>query len=190
MRLRLCMRRHPDGWLGGDRPNQYALEKIMLAVMLAVIMFGMGAGITASDLPLFAATEGVVVGIVSQFGLMPLIAFGLSVMLDLPPAAAIGLIMIGCLPGGTTSNMFCYFARGDVALSVTMTTCSTLLALLVMPITLAFYTEPFIAEIDAALPGEGLAIPYRDIVATLALVLVPVAGGLALRRWSVGWAKR
>ena len=51
-----------------------------------------------------------------------------------------------------------------------MTTCSTLLALLVMPIT-SFYTEPFIAEIDAALPGEGLAIPYRDIVATLAWCL-------------------
>ena len=60
------------------------LEKIMLAVMLAVIMFGMGAGITASDLrSCLRRPKGVVVGIVSQFGFMPLIAFGLSVMLDL-----------------------------------------------------------------------------------------------------------
>ena len=182
------------------------IEKILLALMLAVIMFGMGAGITEREIrQCLRQPKGVLVGLCSQFGLMPLIACGLSYVLQLPPAAAIGLIMIGCLPGGSTSNMFCYFARGDVALSVTMTTCSTICALFLMPLTLGVYTEPFIEAINAAVRteqvvpsgaashtaqgGMQLAIPYRDIVATLALVLIPVAGGLWLRRRSAGWAK-
>jgi BASS family bile acid:Na+ symporter len=121
---------------------------------------------------------------------MPLIALGLSLLLNLPPVAAIALILVGCLPGGTTSNLFCYFARGHVALSISMTTASTIMALVMTPLLLGLYTRPFTQEISAELGGDTtFVIPISDIILSLVLVLVPVCGGLILRRISRGWAK-
>jgi len=169
----------------------YPIDKVLLAVMILIIMFGMGASLTADD---FKGALGrprlILVGFLSQFGFMPLIALGLSLLLSLPPVAAIALILVGCLPGGTTSNLFCYFARGHVGRSISMTTASTIMALVMTPLLLGFYTRPFTQEISAELGGgTTFVIPTSDIVLSLVLVLVPVCGGLILRRVSRGWAK-
>jgi len=98
-------------------PSQllYPIDQALLAVMIFVIMFGMGSSLTLNDFKAIAKSpRGVLIGFVSQFGLMPLIAFGLSHVLGLAPAFAISLILIGTLPGGTTSNMFTYFSRGSM----------------------------------------------------------------------------
>jgi hypothetical protein len=122
----------------------YAHDQALLAIMIFVIMLGMGASLTVDDFRAVARKpKGVFIGFISQFGLMPFIAFGLATILNFPPAFAIALILIGCLPGGTTSNMFTYFARGSVALSISMTTASTILALFMMPILLKLYTSWF-----------------------------------------------
>lgn len=171
----------------------HPVDQALLALMIVVIMFGMGAGLTLADFRAVARRWRLVaIGFVSQFGLMPLLAFALAWGLRLEPAHAIALILIGTLPGGSTSNMFTYFARGAVALSISMTTASTLAALVMMPVLLHLYTPVFAAQlavhgVDGA--AHEFVIPIGNIVMSLVLVLVPVAGGMVLRRYSRGWAK-
>lgn len=172
----------------------YPIDQALLAVMIFVIMFGMGASLTINDFKaIVKSPKGVLIGFLSQFGLMPLIAFGLSISLGLDPAFAIALILIGSLPGGTTSNMFTYFSRGSVALSISMTTASTILALFMMPLLLQVYTGGFIDQISANLqagePGAEFVIPTTNIISSLVLVLVPVLMGMFLKKKSPDWAK-
>lgn len=172
----------------------YPIDQALLALMIFVIMLGMGASLTIADFrAVFRKPRGVLIGFISQFGLMPFIAFTLATVLNLHPAYAIALILIGCLPGGTTSNMFTYFSRGSVALSISMTTASTVLALVMMPLLLKFYTTGFTQEITATLQAAGsdaiFVIPTKNIITSLILVLIPVAMGMTLRRFSPDWAK-
>jgi bile acid transporter len=169
----------------------HAIDKALLAVMILVIMFGMGASLTVNDFKAVGRRPRLIlVGFLSQFGFMPLIALGLAYILRLEPALAIALILIGCLPGGSTSNMFAYFARGHVALSISMTTASTALALLMTPLLLNLYAAPFTRTVAEQMAEEGsFVIPTGDIIVSLFLVLVPVIGGMTLRRFSRGWAK-
>lgn len=172
----------------------YAHDQALLALMIFVIMLGMGASLTLDDFRAVARKpRGVLIGFISQFGLMPLIAFSLAIILNLHPAFAISLILIGCLPGGTTSNMFTYFARGSVALSISMTTASTILAIVMMPILLKLYTAGFTGQITADMQATGSAaefvIPVKNIISSLVLVLLPVVMGMILRRKSPDWAK-
>jgi len=169
----------------------YAIDKALLAVMILIIMFGMGASLTLADFKrVLKRPRLIVIGFISQFGFMPLIALLLSLVLNLPPAVAIALILLGCLPGGTTSNLFSYFARGQVALSISMTTASTVMALFMTPFLLQVYTSPFTLKIAEQLGSDAaFVMPTKDIVLSLVLVLVPVCGGMILRKFSPGWAK-
>lgn len=173
----------------------YAHDQILLALMIFIIMLGMGASLTIDDFRAVARRpRGVFIGFLSQFGIMPLIAFTLATVLNFHPAFAIALILVGCLPGGTTSNMFTYFSRGSVALSISMTTASTLMALIMMPVLLNIYTGGFTAQITASMQAAGggeseFVIPTGNILSSLILVLVPVALGMLLRRKSPDWAK-
>jgi bile acid transporter len=172
----------------------YAHDQALLALMIFVIMLGMGASLTIDDFRAVARKpRGVLIGFISQFGLMPFIAFSLATILGLHPAFAISLILIGSLPGGTTSNMFTYFARGSVALSISMTTASTILAIVMMPILLKLYTSGFTGQINAAMQATGssaeFVIPVKNIISSLVLVLVPVVLGMILRKKSPDWAK-
>ncbi len=177
-----------------DRQLLYASDQILLALMIFLIMLGMGASLKVNDFrTALRQPRGMLIGFFSQFGLMPLTAFVLAMALNFPPAFAIALILIGCLPGGTTSNMFTYFARGSVALSISMTTASTILALVMMPLLLDFYTTAFIREIGETTSAEGntgdFVIPKGNILSSLLLILLPVALGMLLRRKSPAWAK-
>jgi BASS family bile acid:Na+ symporter len=149
-------------------------EKALLAILLVILMMGMGATLTTAAFREIAKRpKGVLIGIASQFGWMPLIAFGTALALDLSNESALGLLIVGCCPGGVTSNMFTYYARADVALSVSMTAFSTVIAVVMMPLVLALYTQPF--------TSAELSIPYLSIVTSLALVLLPVAIGMFIR---------
>lgn len=170
------------------------LEQGLLAMMILIIMFGMGASLTAADFrAALQRPRGILIGFLSQFGFMPLLALGLAVLFELPPAQAIALILVGCLPGGATSNMFTYFARGSVALSISMTAASTFLALFLLPVLLELYAAGFALRLSEAMREQGsdagFVIPRVNIIVSLLLVLIPVAGGMILRRFSPGWAK-
>ena len=116
-------------------------ETKLLGFMMMIIMLGMGASLTWRDfLIAFRKPKGVIVGLVCQYGIMPALGFALAQVLGLPPAIAVGLILMGCMPGGTTSNIFTYFSKAVLALSIMMTSVSTLVALGMVPATLAFYS--------------------------------------------------
>ncbi|GFZ87593.1 bile acid:sodium symporter family protein [Nesterenkonia alkaliphila] len=138
---------------------------------LMVIMFGMGLTLTLPDFLLVIKRPlPILAGVAFQFGFMPLLAFGIAWALQLPPALAAGLILVGSVPGGTSSNVVTYLARGDVALSVTMTSISTLLSPLLTPL-LALW-----------LAGQYLPVPAGDMAWDIVrIVLIPVIGGLVLR---------
>jgi len=177
-----------------DTQLLHDIDQVLLGVMILVIMFGMGASLTVDDFRTVARKpRGVLIGFLSQFGLMPFVAWSLAVLLNLPPAFAIALVLIGCLPGGSTSNMFSYFARGSVALSIAMTTASTLMALIMMPLLLEFYAGGFTRQISESMMEAGsetdFVIPTGNIIVSLLLVLLPVAAGMILRAKSRGWAK-
>ena len=151
-------------------------ETKLLGVMMMVIMLGMGASLTFKDFAIALRKPlGIIIGMVCQYGLMPLLAFLLATALALPPAYAIGLILMGCMPGGTTSNIFAYFSKGTLSLSILMTMSSTLLAIVMVPLTLGFYSS--------GIEGNWL-IPRENVIQILFVLLVPTVIGIALRKWN------
>jgi solute carrier family 10 (sodium/bile acid cotransporter), member 2 len=152
------------------------LETKLLGVMMMVIMLGMGASLTFRDFMIaFKKPKGVMVGIVCQYGIMPFLGYALAVALGLPPALAVGLILMGCMPGGTTSNIFTYFSKGALALSIMMTSVSTLVAVAAVPALIAFYSRA------AGVTGE-FAIPAANVAQVLVVLLVPTVIGMILRK--------
>ncbi len=139
---------------------------------LAVVMLGMGMTLAPTDFARVVSRPGAVIaGFVAQFTIMPAAGWGIATLVDLPPPFAVGLILVACCPGGTASNVVAYIARADVALSVTMTTCSTLAAVLLTPL-LTSLLAGHLVEVDT------LAL-FLD---TLQVVVVPVTLGVALNR--------
>ena len=160
-------------------------EQALLVGLVFVIMFGLGAGLTPRDFKLaLRRPYGLIIGFVTQFGIMPLLAYVLvvTVLFQLPreyaAPVALGALLMGCVPAGTTSNIFTYFSKGNLALSVIMTTNSTLWAILMTPLVLAFYGSLLFTE------SSDLQIPIVNIVVTLATLLIPVVAGMILRRYS------
>jgi BASS family bile acid:Na+ symporter len=153
-------------------------ETALLGLMMIVIMFGMGASLTPRDfLIAFRKPQGILVGLVCQYGIMPALGFGLAMLLDFPPAIAMGLILMGCMPGGTTSNIFAYFSKGVLALSIMMTSVSTLVAVVAVPTLLSFYSG--LAGI-----GSEFRVPASNVIQVLATLLVPTVLGMVLRRYN------
>jgi BASS family bile acid:Na+ symporter len=149
-----------------------AFEQALLALMIFVIMLGMGASLTPRDFWLaLKRPYGLMIGVVSQYGFMPLIGFLLITILPLPSAIAVGVLIMACMPGGTTSNIFTYFSKGNLALSVLMTVTSTVTGVILIPVVLLVYATAL-----------DLEIPRENIIITLILLLVPVAIGMGLRK--------
>lgn len=157
-------------------------ETALLTTLVLVLMTGMGATLTLEAFKLVIKHPvGVIIGLCSQFGWMPLIAFGLAMLVGLPNELAISLLVIGSSPGGTTSNMFAYFSRADLALSLSMTAVSTVVAIVMMPLALFLYGSRFT---DAT-----IGLPYIEVIKTLGGILFPVAIGMAIRHKSMRVAK-
>jgi BASS family bile acid:Na+ symporter len=152
------------------------LETTLLGIMMMVIMLGMGSSMTYRDfLIAFRKPKGILVGLTSQYVVMPFLGYALAVLLGLPPAMAVGLILIACMPGGTTSNIFAYFSKGVLALSIMMTTVSTLVAVVTVPLLLSFYSGL------AGVTGDYI-IPAGNVAQVLVVLLVPTVIGMGLRK--------
>lgn len=142
------------------------------AAILGLIMLTMGMTLTARDFKALAARpQEIFIGSVAQFTLMPLIAFYVALLLDLPRGVMVGLILVGCCPGGVSSNLMSFLCRGDVAFSVGMTTASTLLAPLMTPLLMLGLAGEMV-DIDAA-------AMFRSV---LLVTLLPVGAGFLLNR--------
>lgn len=147
---------------------------------LMLIMFGMGLTLTLPDFALVVRQPlPVLLGVVAQYVIMPLVGLGVSLLLQLPPALAAGVILVGCAPGGTASNVVTYLAKGNVALSVTMTSVSTLLAPVFTPLLTLWLAGQYM-PVDAG----AMALSIVQIV------LIPVVLGLAARMLIPGLVDR
>ncbi|MBP5377878.1 MAG: bile acid:sodium symporter family protein [Bacteroidaceae bacterium] len=141
--------------------------------MLGLIMFGMGLTLSPKDFHIvLSRPKDIIIGCLAQFTVMPLLAIGLSLLFSLPKELALGVILVGCCPGGTASNVITYLAKGDLALSVGMTATSTLLAPLLTPL-LVWLLAGTMVNVDTA--GMLLSIVY--------VVISPIIVGLLCQRF-------
>ncbi len=154
------------------RPELLAL----IAALTLVTMIGLGASLTLDDFRRAARAPGrLALGLGLQFGLMPAVAFGATQLFALPDDAALGLLIIGCVPGGTASNLLAFLAGADLALSVSMTAISTTLSLVMTPLLLWGYGQALGADAGGALAPAETAMALLGATA-------PVAIGVALRQ--------
>jgi BASS family bile acid:Na+ symporter len=153
---------------------QYFVElKSAIVPLLGVVMFGMGMTLTAENFRAVSRRPvAVVTGLCLQYGLMPLLGWAIGHFLGLPVQIIAGLILLGSCPGGTASNVICYLARGDVALSITLTAASTLMAILATPFLTLMYA------------GQMVPVPVvAMLVSILKIVVLPVFGGVLINHY-------
>jgi BASS family bile acid:Na+ symporter len=150
-----------------------AIDLWVINPMLGLIMFGMGMTLSPQDFRIvFSRPKDVIIGCTAQFTVMPLLAWVLSWLFDLPPELALGVILVGCCPGGTASNVITYLAKGDLALSVGMTATSTVLAPLMTPLLTWLMAGKFV-DVDTV--AMLMSIVY--------VVIGPVAAGFLIQRY-------
>ena len=161
------------GAAGAVFPASLSWIAPQVPLLLGIVMFGMGMTIELKDFRhLVCHPWDVGIGVLAQFTIMPLVADLLTHALSLPPALAVGVILVGTCPGGTASNVITYLAKGDVALSVTMTMATTLLAPFVTPF------------LTLLLAGEEIAVNAPAMMLSIAeMVLLPVLLGAALNHF-------
>ncbi|XP_053560884.1 ileal sodium/bile acid cotransporter-like [Bombina bombina] len=144
----------------------------VITILLALVMFSMGCTVEFKKFwGHIKRPWGIIVGFLCQFGIMPLAGFILSLCFNILPIQAVVVLIMGCCPGGTSSNILAYWADGDMDLSLTMTTCSTLLALGMMPLCLFVYTKKWV-------DSNSIVIPYDSIGISLVTLVVPVGLGM------------
>lgn len=151
-----------------------ALQQIRPTVinyLLGVVMFGMGLTLNLMDFKIvFSRPKDIITGCIAQFTIMPLLAWGLASAFQLDEALALGVVLVGCCPGGTASNVITYLAKGDLALSVGMTGVSTLLAPLLTPL------------LTWALAGKSVNVDVAGmLLSILWVVILPIIVGLIVK---------
>jgi BASS family bile acid:Na+ symporter len=149
-------------------PQLFVPLKAAIAPLLGLVMFGMGMTLAGRHfMTVLQRPVPVLIGVALQFLLMPLAGWLCAVMLDLPPQLLVGIVLVGTSPGGTASNVICYLANGDVALSITLTIVSTLLAVVATPLLTLFYA------------GRVVPVPVSDmLLSVLQVIVVPVVLGV------------
>ncbi|MCG5226218.1 bile acid:sodium symporter family protein [Acinetobacter pittii] len=155
------------------QPEFFVWLKAYIPWILGIIMLGMGMTMTVDDFKgVLQSPKAVLIGVVAQFVVMPGLAYVLCKLFNLPPEIAVGVILVGCCPGGTASNVITYMAKGNVALSVACTSVSTLLAPILTPAIFYLLASQWL-KIDAA----------SMFISILQVVLLPIVVGLILRTW-------
>ncbi|WP_024592417.1 MULTISPECIES: bile acid:sodium symporter family protein [unclassified Pseudoalteromonas] len=163
--------------------NASILTEVILPLALALIMFGMGLGLTTNDFTrLFKSPLAIVMGLIGQLVAMPLLALGLCYLLNLPTPIAIGLMILAACPGGTMSNVVSQLAKANLALSVSLTAASTAISIITTPFIIGFAMSQFAPADDAT---------FSILTTSLGLffiTLVPVAIGIWLRHFKSDFA--
>jgi BASS family bile acid:Na+ symporter len=153
-------------------PSLFTPLKPSLFFLLGLVMFGMGISLKVSDfLNIIKSPKPIVLGLLLQFLCMPFFAWAISSWLQLPLMLATGMMLVGASPGGTASNVICYLAKGNVALSITITTASTLLAVIATPVISLLYL------------GKQVDVPaMKMLMDILNIIILPVAAGVIINQ--------
>lgn len=160
-------------------PNHFKWFAPFISPGLGVIMLGMGLTLSFDDFrSVLKQPKAIGIGVVAQFLIMPTIGFSIAKVAGLSPGLSAGLVLVSCCPGGTASNVIAYLSRANVALSVLMTMCSTLLAVALTPALAGWLAGEFV-QVDVG----------QLLVKTLTVVLLPVVVGLLLNQFASRWVE-
>jgi BASS family bile acid:Na+ symporter len=156
------------------------LTQVFLPLSLAVIMFGMGLSLTLADFKrILIYPKAVAIGLTNQIILLPLIAYGLCKLFNLSPELSVGMMILAACPGGATSNLIAHLAKGDTALSVTLTAFSSIITVFTIPIIINFSILHFIPD-----GSEQQLNVLSTVISVLAITIIPVIIGMVLLRKS------
>ncbi|XP_060919356.1 hepatic sodium/bile acid cotransporter-like [Labrus mixtus] len=160
-----------------SKPSLFnTIINILTVAILFITMVSLGCTMEISKIKAHCLKpKGVVIAMLAQFGIMPLTAFCLAKMLQLDSYKAVTVLICGCCPGGSLSNIFTLAVEGDMNLSITMTTFSSIAALGMMPLLLFIYSQGF--------PSLKSTVPYIGIITALVLTLVPCSIGIAINHY-------
>tara|TARA_R110002073_G_scaffold11861_1_gene53366 strand:- start:152239 stop:153129 length:891 start_codon:yes stop_codon:yes gene_type:complete len=166
--------------------EQGPLIEYGLPAAIFFIMIGMGMTLLPKDFrEVIIAPRATFFGLFAQLLILPVVAFLLADALSLSPALAVGLVVIAACPGGTTSNLFVYLGRGDVALSIILTVLASLITIVTLPVVVGFALERYA---DAS---QVVELPVKKtVVALIAIILLPVAIGMTIKRYANTFAVR
>lgn len=157
---------------------------IVLASSLIIIMLGMGLSLVIDDFKrIFVYPKAILVGLVNQMILLPLIGFGIVALFPVSPEIAIGIMILSACPGGPTSNLIAHLAKGDTALSVTLTALSSFITILTIPFIVNFALVHFQEE------GQIIRLDVIDSITQIfVIIIVPIVIGMLIRRYREGFA--
>ena len=152
------------------------ITTVLLPVALGVIMLGLGLSLTLADFKrIIVYPRAVAIGLACQMLILPAVCLGIAHAFDLPPALAVGLMLLAASPGGATANLFSHLAKGDVALNITLTAVNSVLSLITLPLIVNYSLEHFMGE------GRSIPLQFSKVMQVVVLVLVPVAIGMLVR---------
>ena len=157
---------------------------IVLASSLIIIMLGMGLSLVTDDFKrIVVYPKAILVGLVNQLILLPMIGFGIAVMFPLAPEIAIGIMILAACPGGPTSNLIAHLAKGDTALSVTLTALSSFITILTIPFIVNFALVHFLDQ------GQMIRLDVMDSIKNIfVIIIIPIIIGMLIRRYREGFA--
>jgi BASS family bile acid:Na+ symporter len=160
------------------------LTTVFLPLALFIIMLGMGLGLSINDFKrILVEPKAVILGLIAQLIFLPVVGFILAGLFPLTPELAVGLVIIAACPGGPTSNLMTYLAKGNVALSITLTAISSLITVFTIPLVVNLAMRTFLGE------GTILQLPFLATVLQIAIItIIPVAIGMLLHNSAPGFA--
>ncbi len=162
------------------------LIQVVLPGALFIIMLGMGLSLKLGDFKLVASKpKAVALGLLAQMLMLPAMAYLIVLALDLQGALAMGLLILALCPGGTTSNLYTYLAKGDIALSVTLTSVVSLLAPFIVPFMIVIFMGLVMGE------GQQIELPVlKTIIQLVVITIIPIALGMTINHYKPGFSAK
>lgn len=160
------------------------VSTIILGISLMIIMLGMGLSLVVEDFKrIFFQPKAILIGLCNQIFILPLIAFGLSILFSVKPEIAIGLMILAACPGGPTSNLISHLAKADTALSVTLTAFSSFITILTIPLIINFSLEYFLEQSTLIKLNK-----IETFLQILFIVIIPISIGMLIRNYKEKFA--
>lgn len=160
------------------------LTKVFLPLALGIIMLGMGLSLKLVDFRrILLQPKATILGLLNQLVLLPLLGFGLALAFDLPGEMAVGIMLLAACPGGVTSNLISHLAKGDTALSITLTAISSLITIVTIPLIVGFSVTYFLAV------EQQIELNVKEMILQIAVItIIPVSLGMFIRSQAESFA--
>lgn len=162
------------------------ISAIILAIALFIIMLGMGLSLVLDDFKrIFISPKAIILGLFNQIIILPLIGFGVVSIIPLHPEIAIGIMILAACPGGPTSNLITHLAKGDIALSVSLTALSSFITILTIPFIINFSLIYFLND------GQLITLNvFETIIQIMIITIIPVSIGMLIRKYKEAFAMK